>query len=85
MTLRNLSPAELIGWIDQTPLKEQHITGLHYNPLTNTFKLAPGVDVNYMLHTTAKKHNVIRFMMMIARHQAAQFSFRRRNQHSIKF
>ncbi|MDU7187332.1 MAG: bifunctional 3-demethylubiquinol 3-O-methyltransferase/2-polyprenyl-6-hydroxyphenol methylase, partial [Klebsiella sp.] len=34
---------------------EQHITGLHYNPLTNTFKLAPGVDVNYMLHTTAKK------------------------------
>ncbi len=50
-----IKPAELIGWIDQTPLKEQHITGLHYNPLTNTFKLAPGVDVNYMLHTTAKK------------------------------
>jgi 2-polyprenyl-3-methyl-5-hydroxy-6-metoxy-1,4-benzoquinol methylase len=32
-----------------------HIIGLHYNPLTNTFKLAPGVDVNYMLHTSAKK------------------------------
>lgn len=53
-----IKPAELIGWVDETILKEQHITGLHYNPLTNTFKLAPGVDVNYMLHTTAKKHNV---------------------------
>ncbi|KEP73233.1 hypothetical protein HR12_16020, partial [Microbacterium sp. SUBG005] len=43
------------GWVDQTWLKEQHMTGLHYNPLTDKFKLAPGVDVNYMLHTTAKK------------------------------
>ncbi|WP_318357360.1 bifunctional 2-polyprenyl-6-hydroxyphenol methylase/3-demethylubiquinol 3-O-methyltransferase UbiG [Enterobacter sp.] len=50
-----IKPAELLGWIDATPLTERHITGLHYNPLTNTFKLAPGVDVNYMLHTTAKK------------------------------
>jgi 2-polyprenyl-6-hydroxyphenyl methylase/3-demethylubiquinone-9 3-methyltransferase len=37
-----IKPAELIGWVDQTTLKEQHIIGLHYNPLTNTFKLAPG-------------------------------------------
>ena len=50
-----IKPAELIGWVDQTTLKERHIIGLHYNPLTNTFKLAPGVDVNYMLHTTAKQ------------------------------
>ncbi len=50
-----IKPAELLGWVDQTTLKEQHIIGLHYNPLTNTFKLAPGVDVNYMLHTSAKK------------------------------
>ncbi|CDL36777.1 3-demethylubiquinol 3-O-methyltransferase [Citrobacter freundii] len=35
-------------------LKERHMTGLHYNPITNTFKLGPGVDVNYMVHTTAK-------------------------------
>ncbi|MDM1729179.1 bifunctional 3-demethylubiquinol 3-O-methyltransferase/2-polyprenyl-6-hydroxyphenol methylase, partial [Escherichia coli] len=26
----------------------------HYNPITNTFKLGPGVDVNYMLHTQNK-------------------------------
>ncbi|EOG9553012.1 bifunctional 2-polyprenyl-6-hydroxyphenol methylase/3-demethylubiquinol 3-O-methyltransferase UbiG [Enterobacter hormaechei] len=49
-----IKPAELLGWVDQTWLKEQHMTGLHYNPLTDKFKLAPGVDVNYMLHTTAK-------------------------------
>ncbi|KNC93841.1 bifunctional 2-polyprenyl-6-hydroxyphenol methylase/3-demethylubiquinol 3-O-methyltransferase UbiG [Trabulsiella odontotermitis] len=49
-----IKPAELLSWVDETPLKEQHIIGLHYNPLTNAFKLAPGVDVNYMLHTKAK-------------------------------
>lgn len=50
-----IKPAELLSWVDETVLKEQHITGLHYNPITNTFKLGPGVDVNYMLHTRAKK------------------------------
>jgi 2-polyprenyl-6-hydroxyphenyl methylase/3-demethylubiquinone-9 3-methyltransferase len=49
-----IKPSELLAWIDDTPLKERHITGLHYNPLTNKFRLAPGVDVNYMLHTEAK-------------------------------
>ena len=49
-----IKPAELIGWIDPTPLQERHMIGLHYNPLTDRFKLAPGVDVNYMLHTQAK-------------------------------
>lgn len=38
-----IKPAELLSWVDQTTLKEQHIIGLHYNPLTNTFKLAPGL------------------------------------------
>ncbi|MEC5318067.1 bifunctional 2-polyprenyl-6-hydroxyphenol methylase/3-demethylubiquinol 3-O-methyltransferase UbiG [Brenneria populi subsp. brevivirga] len=45
-----IRPAELIGWIDATPLRERHIIGLHYNPLTDRFKLGPNVDVNYMLH-----------------------------------
>jgi len=27
--------------------------GLHYNPLTDHFKLGPNVDVNYMIHTQA--------------------------------
>lgn len=46
-----IKPAELLAWVDATQLRERHITGLHFNPLTNKFKLAPGVDVNYMLHT----------------------------------
>lgn len=49
-----IKPAELLGWVDQTSLKERHMTGLHYNPITNSFKLGPGVDVNYMLHTQNK-------------------------------
>ncbi|NIF22963.1 bifunctional 2-polyprenyl-6-hydroxyphenol methylase/3-demethylubiquinol 3-O-methyltransferase UbiG [Candidatus Pantoea multigeneris] len=46
-----IRPSEMLAWVDETPLREQHITGLHYNPLSNKFRLGPGVDVNYMLHT----------------------------------
>ncbi|EBW6088595.1 bifunctional 2-polyprenyl-6-hydroxyphenol methylase/3-demethylubiquinol 3-O-methyltransferase UbiG [Atlantibacter hermannii] len=49
-----IKPAELLSWVDGTTLQERHITGLHFNPLTNRFTLGPGVDVNYMLHTQAK-------------------------------
>ncbi|WP_350238201.1 bifunctional 2-polyprenyl-6-hydroxyphenol methylase/3-demethylubiquinol 3-O-methyltransferase UbiG [Pectobacterium colocasium] len=50
-----IRPAELMHWVDSTPLREKHITGLHYNPLTDRFKLGPNVDVNYMLHTRHDK------------------------------
>ncbi len=46
-----IKPAELLRWLDGTPLQEQHITGLHYNPLRDRFTLGGNVDVNYMLHT----------------------------------
>ena len=46
-----IRPSELIGWIDETPPRERHMIGLHYNPVTDHFKLAPNVDVNYMVHT----------------------------------
>lgn len=46
-----IKPAELMGWVDDTSLREQHIIGLHYNPLRNRFYLGGNVDVNYMLHT----------------------------------
>ncbi|CCQ39879.1 bifunctional 2-polyprenyl-6-hydroxyphenol methylase/3-demethylubiquinol 3-O-methyltransferase UbiG [Yersinia enterocolitica] len=46
-----IRPSELIGWVDQTPLRERHIIGLHYNPITDHFKLGRNVDVNYMVHT----------------------------------
>ncbi|CNJ21878.1 3-demethylubiquinone-9 3-methyltransferase [Yersinia intermedia] len=46
-----IRPSELIGWVDQTLLRELHIIGLHYNPITDHFKLGGNVDVNYMVHT----------------------------------
>lgn len=46
-----IKPSELLAWVDSTHLRERHMTGLHFNPLTNKFSLGPGVDVNYMLHT----------------------------------
>ncbi|MEZ9215512.1 bifunctional 3-demethylubiquinol 3-O-methyltransferase/2-polyprenyl-6-hydroxyphenol methylase, partial [Vibrio lentus] len=42
---------ELIKMIDNTPLQELGITGLHYNPLTDTYRLGSNVDVNYIVHT----------------------------------
>lgn len=48
---RFIRPSELLGWIDDTALREQHMIGLHYNPLTDHFKLGANVDVNYMVHT----------------------------------
>lgn len=47
-----IRPSELFRMIDQTPLQERGITGLHYNPLTQTYRLGHRVDVNYIVHTT---------------------------------
>ncbi|MGK3125691.1 bifunctional 2-polyprenyl-6-hydroxyphenol methylase/3-demethylubiquinol 3-O-methyltransferase UbiG [Candidatus Pantoea formicae] len=46
-----IRPSELLNWVDETPLREMGMIGLHYNPLTNQFRLGRGVDVNYMIHT----------------------------------
>ncbi|MEJ3622719.1 bifunctional 2-polyprenyl-6-hydroxyphenol methylase/3-demethylubiquinol 3-O-methyltransferase UbiG [Vibrio vulnificus] len=46
-----IRPSELIKMIDQTDLCEQGITGLHYNPLSDTYQLGRNVDVNYIVHT----------------------------------
>ncbi|MGF1762722.1 bifunctional 2-polyprenyl-6-hydroxyphenol methylase/3-demethylubiquinol 3-O-methyltransferase UbiG [Aliivibrio kagoshimensis] len=46
-----IRPSEMLKMIDATPLSEQAITGLHYNPLTDTYKLGHSVDVNYIVHT----------------------------------
>jgi 2-polyprenyl-6-hydroxyphenyl methylase/3-demethylubiquinone-9 3-methyltransferase len=45
-----IRPSELIGWVDGTPLREKHMIGLHYKPLTDHFKLSRNIDVNYMVH-----------------------------------
>lgn len=46
-----IRPSELAAYIRQAGLSYEHITGLHYNPLTKYYWLAPNVDVNYMVHT----------------------------------
>ncbi|KLV11384.1 MULTISPECIES: bifunctional 2-polyprenyl-6-hydroxyphenol methylase/3-demethylubiquinol 3-O-methyltransferase UbiG [Photobacterium] len=46
-----IRPSELLAMIDNTPLQERHITGLHYNPLTDKYWLGKNVDVNYIVHT----------------------------------
>lgn len=46
-----IKPSEMMKMIDATPLQEQSIIGLHYNPITGRYKLGPKVDVNYIVHT----------------------------------
>ena len=46
-----IKPSELEAWARQAGLKTQRMIGLHYNPISQSYKLAPGVDVNYMMHT----------------------------------
>jgi len=45
-----IKPSELDSYARSANLDMQNIIGLHYNPLTQRYKLAPGVDVNYMIH-----------------------------------
>ena len=46
-----IKPSELDAYARAAGLSLQQMIGLHYNPITQHYKLAPGVDVNYMLHT----------------------------------
>ncbi len=46
-----IKPSELFSMLDKTRLTECGITGLHYNPLTDSYRLGKNVDVNYITHT----------------------------------
>ncbi|MEO8938459.1 MAG: bifunctional 2-polyprenyl-6-hydroxyphenol methylase/3-demethylubiquinol 3-O-methyltransferase UbiG [Burkholderiaceae bacterium] len=46
---RFITPSELTRHARQAGLSMTSMTGLHYNPLTRRYWLAPNVDVNYML------------------------------------
>jgi 2-polyprenyl-6-hydroxyphenyl methylase / 3-demethylubiquinone-9 3-methyltransferase len=48
-----IRPSTLMRFIEQAGLEVIDTTGLHYNPLTESFKVGPGVDVNYIV--VAKK------------------------------
>ena len=45
-----IRPSELEQWARDAGLELQASIGLHYNPLTRVYWLAPNVDVNYMMH-----------------------------------
>ncbi len=45
-----IKPSELEEYARHSGLELQRMIGLHYNPITKRYKLAPGVDVNYMMH-----------------------------------
>lgn len=45
-----IKPSELDSWARANQLGLQDLTGMHYNPITRRYWLAPGVDVNYLAH-----------------------------------
>lgn len=48
-----IRPSQLMQYIERAGLEVIDTTGLHYNPITESFKVGPGVDVNYIV--VAKK------------------------------
>ncbi len=44
-----IRPSELERWMSEAGLSMSGMSGLHYNPLTKTYKLDPDVSVNYMV------------------------------------
>ncbi|MEM9689153.1 MAG: bifunctional 2-polyprenyl-6-hydroxyphenol methylase/3-demethylubiquinol 3-O-methyltransferase UbiG [Pseudomonadota bacterium] len=45
-----IKPSELDSWARDAGLDVITTTGLHYNPITDKYWLAPGMSVNYMMH-----------------------------------
>ena len=48
-----IKPSELDTWARAVGLELRELTGMHYNPLTRRYWLAPGVDVNYLAYYQA--------------------------------
>jgi 2-polyprenyl-6-hydroxyphenyl methylase/3-demethylubiquinone-9 3-methyltransferase len=46
-----IRPSELEEWAREAGLMMRELTGMHYNPLSRRYWLAPGVDVNYLAYT----------------------------------
>jgi 2-polyprenyl-6-hydroxyphenyl methylase/3-demethylubiquinone-9 3-methyltransferase len=47
---RLIRPSELADWSRTAGLELIDLTGVHYDPLAETFSLAANVDVNYLMH-----------------------------------
>jgi 2-polyprenyl-6-hydroxyphenyl methylase / 3-demethylubiquinone-9 3-methyltransferase len=44
-----IRPSSLMRYLEQAGLEVTDATGLHFNPINNSFKIAPGLDVNYIV------------------------------------
>jgi len=49
---RLIRPSELAAWCRTAGLRVEDLTGLHFNPLTNSYSMGSNVDVNYFCHAT---------------------------------
>ena len=45
-----IRPSELNRWCRSAGIRMQDITGLHYNLVSRTFRLGPGIEINYLAH-----------------------------------
>jgi len=45
-----IRPSELESWARDAGLLHRSSIGMHYNPLTKEYTLAPGLEVNYLMH-----------------------------------
>ncbi len=52
--LKLVRPAELAGWCRKSDLDLVDITGLHFNPLTRSYRLGGNSDVNYFGYTVRR-------------------------------
>jgi len=50
---RLIRPSELSSWCRRAGLDVEAIVGMHYNPFTRVYSLAPDTSVNYILHARA--------------------------------
>jgi len=48
-----IRPSELESWSRRAGLDMREITGMHFNPVTQRYWLAPGLDVNYIAYARA--------------------------------
>lgn len=46
--MKFIRPSELERWLRGAGLQLRELTGMHYNPFTQRYRLGPGVDVNYL-------------------------------------
>ncbi len=48
--MKFIRPSELERWSRAAGLTIREYTGMHYNPITRHYWLAPGLDVNFLVH-----------------------------------